>query len=85
MSESNSELAYPADRTPSIRQVMMPRDTNALGTIFGGVLHPATNASITPATKSAITPRADRASGAKDFGARETTRRCGCSSMTRAA
>src|SRR5258708_6819957 len=29
---------YPKDRIPSIRQVMMPRDTNALGTIFGGVI-----------------------------------------------
>lgn len=33
-----NELAYPADMVPSIRQVMMPRDTNALGTIFGGVI-----------------------------------------------
>jgi acyl-CoA thioesterase YciA len=31
-------LTYPADKVPSIRQVMMPRDTNALGTIFGGVI-----------------------------------------------
>jgi acyl-CoA thioesterase YciA len=31
-------FAYPADKMPSIRQVMMPRDTNALGTIFGGVI-----------------------------------------------
>jgi acyl-CoA thioesterase YciA len=31
-------FAYPADKVPSIRQVMMPRDTNALGTIFGGVI-----------------------------------------------
>ena len=30
--------AYPADKVPSIRQVMMPRDTNAVGTIFGGVI-----------------------------------------------
>jgi acyl-CoA thioesterase YciA len=29
---------YPSERVPSIRQVMMPRDTNALGTIFGGVI-----------------------------------------------
>lgn len=29
---------YPEDRVPAIRQVMMPRDTNALGTIFGGVI-----------------------------------------------
>ena len=30
--------SYPADKQPAIRQVMMPRDTNALGTIFGGVI-----------------------------------------------
>jgi acyl-CoA thioesterase YciA len=29
---------YPKDQQPSIRVVMMPRDTNALGTIFGGVI-----------------------------------------------
>ncbi|MDZ4773615.1 MAG: acyl-CoA thioesterase [Planctomycetota bacterium] len=29
---------YPIDRMPSIRRLMMPRDTNALGTIFGGVI-----------------------------------------------
>lgn len=29
---------YPSDRIPSIRRVMMPRDTNAFGTIFGGVI-----------------------------------------------
>lgn len=29
---------YPFGRQPAIRQVMMPRDTNALGTIFGGVI-----------------------------------------------
>ena len=29
---------YPADQIPSIRRVMMPRDTNAFGTIFGGVI-----------------------------------------------
>ena len=30
--------SYPTDQVPSIRQVMMPRDTNAVGTIFGGVI-----------------------------------------------
>ena len=30
--------SFPADEIPAIRQVMMPRDTNALGTIFGGVI-----------------------------------------------
>lgn len=30
--------AYPRDKQPAIRQVMMPRDTNAVGTIFGGVI-----------------------------------------------
>lgn len=29
---------YPRDLVPSIRRVMMPRDTNAFGTIFGGVI-----------------------------------------------
>lgn len=29
---------YPTDQVPSIRRLMMPRDTNALGTIFGGVI-----------------------------------------------
>ena len=35
---TENSAAYPADRVPSIRQVMMPRDTNAVGTIFGGVI-----------------------------------------------
>jgi acyl-CoA thioesterase YciA len=30
--------AFPRERIPSIRRVMMPRDTNAFGTIFGGVI-----------------------------------------------
>lgn len=30
--------AFPRHRIPSIRRVMMPRDTNAFGTIFGGVI-----------------------------------------------
>ena len=29
---------FPSDTLPAIRQVMMPRDTNAVGTIFGGVI-----------------------------------------------
>jgi acyl-CoA thioesterase YciA len=29
---------YPAHQQPAIRVMMMPRDTNALGTIFGGVI-----------------------------------------------
>ena len=29
---------YPSHKQPAIRQLMMPRDTNALGTIFGGVI-----------------------------------------------
>ncbi len=29
---------YPDGEIPAIRQVMMPRDTNAVGTIFGGVI-----------------------------------------------
>ena len=31
-------LAFPRERIPSIRRVMMQRDTNAFGTIFGGVI-----------------------------------------------
>jgi len=34
----NAEPTYPAEQMPAIRAVMMPRDTNALGTIFGGVI-----------------------------------------------
>jgi acyl-CoA thioesterase YciA len=29
---------FPRNQIPSIRRVMMPRDTNAFGTIFGGVI-----------------------------------------------
>jgi len=36
--EQDTDDGFPADRMPSIRQIMMPRDTNALGTIFGGVI-----------------------------------------------
>ncbi len=35
---TETKSQYPQDRQPSIRQVMLPRDTNALGTIFGGVI-----------------------------------------------
>lgn len=35
---ADQTFAYPSNKMPSIRQVMMPRDTNALGTIFGGVI-----------------------------------------------
>jgi acyl-CoA thioesterase YciA len=39
MSEPTEEPArYPEGMIPSIRRVMMPRDTNAFGTIFGGVI-----------------------------------------------
>ena len=38
MSPTSDTTEFPADKIPSIRQVMMPRDTNALGTIFGGVI-----------------------------------------------
>ena len=36
--ETMSEGAMPPDSEPAIRVVMMPRDTNAAGTIFGGVI-----------------------------------------------
>jgi acyl-CoA thioesterase YciA len=35
MSEATT---VPPDSCPSIRRLMMPRDTNAVGTIFGGVI-----------------------------------------------
>lgn len=35
---SSDAVKFPQDRFPSIRRVMMPRDTNAFGTIFGGVI-----------------------------------------------
>jgi len=37
MADSDASV-QPPDRQPAIRQVMMPRDTNAVGTIFGGVI-----------------------------------------------
>jgi len=33
-----SEASNPPSSDPAIRMVMMPRDTNAAGTIFGGVI-----------------------------------------------
>lgn len=33
-----AEPSFPAQKMPAIRQLMMPRDTNAVGTIFGGVI-----------------------------------------------
>jgi acyl-CoA thioesterase YciA len=38
MNETTDNTTYPEERTAAIRQVMMPRDTNALGFIFGGVI-----------------------------------------------
>ena len=35
---ASAEPVFPRDQIPSIRRVMMPRDTNAFGTIFGGVI-----------------------------------------------
>ncbi|MEZ5974018.1 MAG: acyl-CoA thioesterase [Planctomycetota bacterium] len=35
---TEDDSAYPTDQAPSIRRVMMPRDTNAVGTIFGGTI-----------------------------------------------
>lgn len=35
---SNPTAKFPLDRVPSIKRLMMPRDTNALGTIFGGII-----------------------------------------------
>jgi len=38
MTDSNPTCPFDSGQAPAIRQVMMPRDTNALGTIFGGVI-----------------------------------------------
>ena len=38
MSEPEAPLTFPAEKVPSIRRLMMPRDTNAVGTIFGGII-----------------------------------------------
>ncbi len=38
MTEAAHENPFDVGKAPSIRTVMMPRDTNALGTIFGGVI-----------------------------------------------
>ena len=38
MNAEQAEQCYPSDRQPSIRIIMMPRDTNPFGTIFGGVI-----------------------------------------------
>ncbi|MEK6677021.1 MAG: acyl-CoA thioesterase [Planctomycetota bacterium] len=38
MSQSKTSLPKPPNGEPAIRVVMMPRDTNAEGTIFGGVI-----------------------------------------------
>jgi acyl-CoA thioesterase YciA len=38
MKTAQTEACYPSDRQPSIRTIMMPRDTNSFGTIFGGVI-----------------------------------------------
>ena len=34
----DSEATFPEHDAPSIRRVMMPKDTNAVGTIFGGTI-----------------------------------------------
>ena len=33
-----TDESFPSGRCPAVRRVMMPRDTNAFGTIFGGVI-----------------------------------------------
>lgn len=35
---TDSKPHFPSNQMPAIRDVMMPRDTNAVGTIFGGVI-----------------------------------------------
>ena len=38
MTQTQQPPTYPHDKQPAIRVSLMPRDTNALGTIFGGVI-----------------------------------------------
>jgi acyl-CoA thioesterase YciA len=38
LNAAQTKAEYPSDRQPSIRVIMMPRDTNPAGTIFGGVI-----------------------------------------------
>ncbi|MEW6073526.1 MAG: acyl-CoA thioesterase [Planctomycetota bacterium] len=38
MTDQDPRPGFPGGRCPSIRRVLLPRDTNAFGTIFGGVL-----------------------------------------------
>ena len=38
MTDCECNPNFPGGECPSIRRVMMPRDTNAFGTIFGGVI-----------------------------------------------
>lgn len=38
MTDTSPEKTSQTPRQPAIRVVMMPRDTNALGTIFGGII-----------------------------------------------
>ena len=36
--DESAAVKFPLSREPSIRVIMMPKDTNAYGTIFGGVI-----------------------------------------------
>lgn len=38
MDDCDETTAFPQNRMPAIRRVMQPQDTNALGSIFGGVI-----------------------------------------------
>ena len=38
MTQKKPAHTFPTTRQPAIRRVMMPRDTNSLGTIFGGII-----------------------------------------------
>ena len=38
MHPDQTEVSYPSQRQPSIRVILLPRDTNSFGTIFGGVI-----------------------------------------------
>ena len=60
---------YPEDQQPAIRRVMMPRDTNAVGTIFGGVILSEIDlAAAITATEVALEKRVDLPFGVSLYG-----------------
>jgi len=52
---------FPADKMPSIRRLMMPQDTNALGSIFGGTILSEIDLAAAVVDGHRLLPRAPRA------------------------